>query len=239
MEGREYFWLDGVRCDTVGIRLQKPVTFTGAVPKLTTVTVPGRNGDLHYYDGSFENVEGIASCFLLKKHDVDTALSAVSKWALMQPGYHRLETSEEPEFYRMAAIKNGPETEIRMRLLAPFTISFDCMPQKFLKSGERTIVVKKSGTKIRNEWFPSNPLITVIGNGVGQVGINGRTIDLLSSFSGELTYDAETENAYYQSQNRNNQIKAPEKVFLPNGEFTVAWSGGVQSVKIIPKWWTL
>lgn len=239
MAERDYFWLDRVRCDTYGIRLQGPVTFDGAVPKTETVTVPGRNGDIHYFDGSYENVGGEASCFLLEKADVDAALSAVSRWTLMEPGYHRLETSDEPEFYRMAIVDKGPETEIRMRLLAPFTLSFDCMPQKFLKTGEHTISISKSGAKLRNEWFPANPLITITGTGAGQLVINGRTIDFLSSFSGELTYDADTENAYYQSQNRNSQIKAPEKVVLPHGECTIAWSGGVQSVKITPRWWTL
>lgn len=234
----DYFWLDGVRCDTVGIRLQGPLTFDAPTPKMTSVTVPGRNGDLHYYEGAYNNVSGEARCFALLKQYVTSALNAVSKWSLMEPGYHKLETTEEPEIYRMAAITSGHETEIRMRILAPFTLRFDCMPQKFLKSGLNEINLQQNAT-IYNEWFPALPLITINGSGEGQLTINGTTINLLSGFKGPLIYDADTQNAYYNHSNKNSEIKAPEPLVLPNGKCDIAWSGGVESVSIIPRWWTL
>lgn len=235
----DYFWYDGVRSDTVGIRLQGPLAFSQATPKMSTVTVPGRNGDLHYWEEAYSNVTGTAKCFALEKKYVDKALGAINRFSLMNPGYHRLETKEEPEYFRMAAVVNGPETEIRMRVLAPFSISFDCMPQKFFKSGETPIKLVKSGSVLFNEGFPSAPKITITGSGAGEIAIDGRTIELKDNFSGELTYDSDTQNAYYMLENRNNQIYAPEQIILPNGRFEVNWSGGVESVIIIPNWWTL
>lgn len=236
---REYFWLDRVRCDAVGLRLQSPLTFTGTTPRITSVSVPGRNGDLHYSEGAYNNVEGEAKCFALQKNNVDIALNAVARWALMEPGYHRLETTEEPEIYRMTEVVTGPETEIRMKVLAPFTLGFNCMPQKFLKSGEQKIKIAKSGTVLRNEWFPALPIIEVTGSGKGTLSINGKSIQFRETFSGPVIYDADTENAYYGNSNKNGMIYAPEKVILPNGKCEIEWSGGVESVTVTPRWWTL
>ena len=235
----EFFWLDGIRCDTVGLRLQGPVTFESASPRVSSITVPGRNGDLHYNEGAYSNVAGEARCFSLKKQFVDRALSAIAKWSLLELGYHRLETTEEPEYFRLASIAKGPETEIRMRVLAPFSIQFDCMPQKFLKSGEREIKLEKSGVIIRNNWFPALPKITVNGSGAGTLSIGGKSITFRDSFRGPLIYDSDTQDAYYNRQNKNGEIYAPEPLVIQNGDITVAWNGGITSVNIIPRWWTL
>ena len=234
---REYFWLDGIRCDTVGIRLQGPLAFSSPTPKMSSVTVPGRNGDLHYYEGAYNNVKGTARCFSLEEHYVDKALNAISKFSLMEPGYHRLETTEEPECYRLAAVVSGPGTEIRMRHLAPFELEFDCMPQKFFHSGEKEVLLK-NGETIYNKGFPSSPLITVVGNGEGTLTVGDGKITFKSNFTGPIIYDAETENAYYENSNKNSEIQAT-RIFIPHGESKVSWTGGIKSVYIVPGWWTL
>lgn len=236
---REYFWIDGERCDAVGIRLQRPLTFEGTTPKMETVDVPGRNGQLHYYEGAYTNVKGEASCFSLRKYDVDKALSAVTRYTLMEPGYHRLETTEEPEIYRKATVVTGPGTEIRMRVLAPFELEFDCMPQKFLKSGDREIKLASSGAVLLNEWFPSLPIINVTGAGEGTLTINDAIVTFKSTFSGPVVLDCELQDAYNGAENKNNQISAAKFPVLPHGKCTVTWTGGITGVSIIPRWWTL
>lgn len=234
---REYFWLDGVRCDTVGIHLQGPVTFSAPRPKMESVPVPGRNGELHYYDGAYSNVTGTARCFALEKQYVDRALSSVEKYTLLNPGYHRLETTEEPDYFRMAAVTSGAETEIRMRHLAPFNLEFNCMPQKFFRSGEIEINIQ-NGDEIYNNGFPASPLITVTGSGDGTLFLADRKITFRTNFIGPVIYDAETENAYYDKDNKNDEIQA-QKIIIPNGNCKISWTGGIESVTIIPRWWTL
>ena len=51
----ETFYLDGIDARTVGIRLQKPITFSEPVPIVESENVPGRNGSLIYDYESFEN----------------------------------------------------------------------------------------------------------------------------------------------------------------------------------------
>lgn len=234
----DLFWLDGVCCADYGLRLQGPVTFGSPEPKVTTVSVPGRNGDLSFYDGSFSNVAGEARCFALQMHDVSRALTAIKKWCLLDTGYRRLAVSNEPDCYRLARVSTGPETEIRICRLAPFSIQFDCQPQRFLCAGELPITLSTSGSVLRNPGFPALPLITVYGNGAGMFSIGGRSVTI-KQLSGSLTLDCELQDAYKGLENRNADISAPEFPVLEAGDNTIGWTGGVTRVEIIPRWWTL
>lgn len=234
----DWFWLDGRRSDMYGIHLQGPITFSQTSPKVEPLSVPGRNGTLHYFDGSYENVTGKASCFVLGKNMVPQALSAIAKWTMLEPGCHRLETTDEIEYFRLASVVSGPETEIRIKTIAPFSIEFDCGPQKFLKSGERPLRVA-SGMKMINHWFPSLPLISVSGAGEGTLTIGKYTIQFLDTFSGPLTFDCESQNAFTGTDNKNGEIKTEAMVRLESGENEIQFSGGVESVTITPRWWTL
>ena len=148
------------------------------------------------------------------------------------------ETEDEPEIYRLAVVTSGAETELRMRTLAPFTLTFDCKPQRYLKSGERAAALTASGARLVNPGMEARPLITVYGSGAGTLTAGGRTVQL-KSLDGWLTLDCDLQNAYKGTQNKNNTIFAPEFPVLPPGESAVTWTGGVTRVEIIPRWWTL
>lgn len=238
MGQHDVFWLDGERSDNFGLRLQEPIKFGASKPKYDTASVPGRNGTLYRFDGSYENITGTARCFALQKDTVQNALYAVSKWCMFQPGYHRLETEEEPEIYRMAVVLSGAETEIRMRALAPFALSFDCKPQRYLKSGELPVTLTQSGTVLYNPGMEALPLIKVYGTGTATLTAGGRTVQI-KSLDGLLTLDSDTQNAYKGTLNKNSTISAPEFPVLPPGESAVAWTGGIQGVEIVPRWWML
>ena len=226
-------------CGDVGIRLQSPVSFGAASPRVETVSIPGRNGDLHIFDGSFANIEGKASCFALEAKRVNEALNAVNRWCFLQPGYRRLEVSDEPMVYRRARPSIGPENAIRMRHLAPFELTFDCDPRKFYKAGERVLRLTKSGAALKNTGFPAAPLVTVYGSGAGTLEIGGVTVQLLA-IDESIVLDCDTQNAYKGTMNENMHIKTEgDFPTIPNGSSVVRWTGGVTRVDLIPRWWTI
>lgn len=236
---KDLFWLDGTRCDSVGIVLQGPLTFSAPTPRRESLIVPGRSGDLHIYDGSFENITGEARCYALHPGRVHEALNAIARWTMLEPGYHRLEVSEEPDYYRMAAVTSGPATDIRMRTLAPFSISFDCQPQKFYISGQRTLTFTSPGGAIHNPGLKSLPKLVVYSSGAGAINIGSVPVTINGAFPSGLTLDCETQDAYSAGSNQNAAISAPEFPSLPHGLSTVGWSGGVTKIEIVPRWWTL
>ena len=232
------FYFNGCLASDLGIRLQGPMTFSAPKPRVTTYTVPGRNGDLTYTENAFENITGKASCFSLQRN-VDLTLLGLGPWMFSEGGYKRLETTEEPEIYRMAYVSNPHNTEIRMRLLAPFEIEFSCMPQRFYKGGEQKIDLK-SGDVLHNIGMTALPLLELTGTGAGTMSVGSVTVSI-SEIGGALTIDCATQNAYSGTLNKNGVLTLSNRVYpsLPPGDTPITWSGGITAVTCTPRWWTL
>ena len=233
----ETFYLDGVDAASAGIHLQKPIVFSEAVPNIESKTIPGRNGALIFDTGSYENRRGSASCFCLQ-NDVETAISSAGRFLMAKKGYRRLETSDDPNHYWMARVKNSPQIEMRLRVLAPFEIEFDCKPQRFLKSGENKTSFTSSGSISNQYGQTALPLITLYGNGNGTLTIGSCVVEV-NNLSGVLRLDSDTQNAYNDNGNQNMNINAPYFPTLPDGETQIAFSGGINRVEIVPRWWEL
>ena len=233
----ETFYIDGMDARSVGIQLQAPIEFSEAVPVVEEQTIPGRNGDLIWETGSYENRSGSASCFCLQK-DVEKAVSSAGRFLMVKKGYRRLETSDDPDHYWMARVENSPRIEQRLRTLAPFEIGFDCKPQRFVKSGENPIVFTSSGSLFNQYGQIALPFITLYGHGAGRLTIGDCVVEV-KALDGTLYLDSDTQNAYNDNGNQNLNINAPVFPVLGDGEIPVAFSGGIERVEIIPRWWEL
>ena len=82
------------------------------------------------------------------------------------------------------------------------------------------------------------PLITLYGNGTGTL-TRGNCIVEVKSLDGVLYLDSDTQNAYNDNGNQNMNINAPVFPTLPDGETQIAFSGGIERVGIVPRWWEL
>lgn len=152
------FWLDGVSSEELGIKVTAFPTFSGAEPRVTKYSVPGRNGDLTYWDGSYKNTAAELSCFIADASKVELALTAVNNW-LRDCGYKKFVISSELGRYRKARITNAAEVAIRMGVLAPFTIKLDCKPQRFFDN-ETPLHYTQGGGEVYNATgFDALPLL--------------------------------------------------------------------------------
>ena len=233
----ETFYLDGIDANSVGIRLQAPVEFSKAVPVVESQTIPGRNGNIIFETGSYENRVGTASCFCLQE-DVETAISSAGRFLMGKKGYRRLETSDDPDHYWMARVGNSPQIAMRLRALAPFGISFDCKPQRFAKAGENSVVFTSNGSLFNKYGQVALPFITLYGQGAGRLTV-GDCVVYVKALDGTLYLDSYTQNAYNGNGSQNMNINAPVFPTLPDGETKIAFSGGIERVEIIPRWWEL
>lgn len=231
---RDNFWLDGENAASFGIRLQREVEFEAAEPNVETVKVPGRNGDLHYFDGAFENIKGTASCYCLDK-DVSLITTSVNAWLMKSLDYRRLETLIEPQFFRLARVTHGATLKPRLNKLNAFDIEFDCKPFKYYKSGEEAKTFTEAGTITNPSAFAALPLIVVHGSGSGTVTINGSTLTLTDC--NEVTLDCETKDAYKGTTNKNSTVSGTYPTL--EGTSEVSFTGGVTRLTITPRWWTL
>ena len=233
----ETFYLDGIDARSAGIQLQAPIEFSEAVPIVEAQTIPGRNGDLIWETGSYENRSGSASCFCLQK-DVEKAISSAGRFLMGKKGYRRLETSDDPDHYWMARVENSPQMSMRLRTLAPFEIGFDCKPQRFVKAGENAVVFTENGSLFNQYGQTALPFITLCGHGAGRLTIGDCVVEV-KALGGTLYLDSDTQNAYNNNGNQNLNINAPVFPVLGDGEIPIAFSGGIERVEIIPRWWEL
>ena len=135
----------------------------------------------------------------------------------------------------MALYKSGLEVATTARNLAgSFNITFDCKPQRFLKSGDN-YTSYSSGSVIYNPTrFDALPLIVCSGN--GSITLNGTTITI-SGNSGQIYIDCDIQDAYLGTTNKNSKI-TPNFPTLSPGNNTLTYSG-VTGVQIKPRWWTI
>lgn len=234
----ETFYLDGVDARSVGIRLQRDLEFSDPVPEIDREIVPGRNGELIFYTGSYGNREGTAECFALES-DVIPKIAEINKFLLSSNGYRKLEVSYDADHYWMAVVSNGSSINQAMRKLNPFEIEFDCKPQRFRNDGNEAVSFVADGTIENPYYFDALPVVKVYGDGAGILNIGQYRVDILSLDEKGIILDSETMNAYNIDGNKNNSIKADAFPVLVGGENTVSFSGGITSVEIIPRWWEL
>lgn len=103
-------------------------------------TVPGRNGDLLEDTETFENVEVEYPFCVYENCDINLQEYVASM--RRKKGYQRIEDTFHPEYYRMGAFLDEfePKRVTEEAGMCHGVLKFDCMPQKWLKSGEEPMI---------------------------------------------------------------------------------------------------
>ena len=202
--------------------------------------VPGRNGDIVLPNGSFENYEQSYSAFLDARNigKLEQVMPKVVDWLLGNEGYQRLEDSYFPDVYRMAFYSGGSEFVSLFNEYGEGTLTFNCAPEKYYKTGEWPIVMSQNQVLLNPSSFAASPLIKVTGSGSGSLMFNGTGITI-SNIGTSVMIDVKLHKAYNGTTNRNNTITGNYEDLMLGKSTTVTWSGGVTSVEITPRWWTI
>ena len=233
----ETFIFKNKRAKSKGIELQESINVSAAVPNTNETNIPGRNGALVDYDGSYANRTITARCFLLS-HALEKGIDDINAWLLGQNGYFRFEDSNDTTHFMLARAVRGLDKNTRVGLLNPFTLEFDAKPQRFLKLGEKAVDVTSTKSIYNPTAFPSLPLLEITGSGDIAVTIFGVTLNVYG-LNGVITYDAETDNAYNGAQNLNSMVGTTDVLTIPKGRNEITVTGAVTSLKITPRWWEL
>lgn len=103
--------------------------------------IPGRNGYLLEDTGTYENVN--VTYPLCVYEDCDNNLQAFLAAMRRKKGYQKIEDTFHPEYYRMGAFLEEfePKRVTNDAEMGNGSIDFDCLPQKYLKSGDEQICI--------------------------------------------------------------------------------------------------
>lgn len=230
-----YFTYGGESSADYNVFISGEATFDVPKRKTTKASVAGRNGDIILTDEDFENIEVKYPAFILEH--LPDRFGALQAMMASKSGYVRLEDTYHPEEYRMAHYEAGASVKTgALNRSGKFEIKFDCMPQRFLKVGEKAISFDASGEIINHTRFPSKPMLRVYG--VGNLTISGQVIAIASA-DGYTDIDCEIMEAYKGTVNKNASVTLPDALVLSPGANTITLGSGITEVIILPRWWTI
>lgn len=233
----EYFTYNGKSSRDFDVCISGEGTFISPRRDVTSVAVPGRDGDLHIDNGRFSNIQFRYPAFIVQdfRHNFDAFKAYMSS----QRGYQKLEDSYHPEYYRRAAYIEGLSAKMSpLNRAGSFDIVFDCDPRRFLKSGDKSRSMTNGQTIKNPTLYDAKPLIRVTGYGTLTV----TTISVVIASGASYTdIDCENEEAYSGLTSRNAAITLSDGKFpvLRPGVNPITYSGNISGVTIIPHWWTV
>ena len=228
-----------------GFEIELFPAYTFAEMDIESVHIPGRSGDVITTRGkSFFNVQKPYEVSMGSMVDTLPVMAErLSSWLHSAPGYARLEDTYEPDYYRMACYHESGEIENILNHGGRGTITFDCKPQRFLKSGEAFRKIDSPMIWRNVAGQPATPRIRVRGlqNGNGSIIINSTAIKIVKITDG-MILDSELKDAYMGTANLNGDVQLDRYKGYPMlvaGENRVAFDGDIKWLEIQPNWWTV
>lgn len=239
---RNYFTFAGRPSTDFGLYINGQGTFGAPAHSFEITPIPGKNGDLIFDNKRFENFDLKYPAFIME--DFKTNLAAFRSFVLSKRSYQRLEDTYHPDEFRLAFFKEAIEPDVWFdNSFGSLDVTFNCKPQRFLKSGETKLEFTESPFSIENPTlFPAKPMVrvhaTTDGSGVLTIGGVVITIEDIPSF---IDLDFETMNAYFgaTSWNRYIQISTLDYPDLEPGVNNFAFSGDITKVEVTPRWYII
>ena len=217
-------YFNGISSKDVGIEVETYPRYEIPEKNVTTYEIPGRNGNIVVDNGTFKNaITSYDVSFLTEDGEYNSQIHKIAAWLYSPSGYAILEDSYDIEHYRMARISSSTDFENLFNKAGKATLEFDCKPQRFLKNGDKSRIIKTEtnaviSIKLHNPTlFNSNPIIKIYNQSksdttkrISNFKIGDTTIkfsDLIQDAT-KLSYDLinividfETHNAYYYNSN--------------------------------------
>lgn len=207
-------------------------SFSSPSRQYDAVDIAGKNGTTYRDKKSYNNVELEYKCLIYG--DISD-YERFKAFLMSQSGYKRLEDSFHPDEYRMAIYRDAISPKIKGEEEgASFKLVFECLPQRYLKSGEKPIQITTQGTIANNTFYEAKPLIRVYES--GSITINGKTLTY-TNVDGYMDIDCEKMDCYKGNTNMNRYTSGNFPTLdIVNGVNAIACTG---TIEIIPRWWTL
>lgn len=235
---RQWFIFNGKSSKDFGVYISGLNTFGAPERDVDIISISGRNGDLTIDNGRYKNIDVSYPAFIFDRFDNN--IEGLRNFLLSQSGYKRLEDTYHPNEYRLARYKSGLTPKVIDELYAgEFDLTFDCYPQRYLKSGDQTITMTAYGSLFNEYAQIAKPIIRAYGVGSFTVGDVTVTINSADDYT---DIDCELQEAYKDdlTTNCNANITLNDGVFpsLISGDNAISIDG-ITQLDIKPKWWIL
>ena len=208
--------------------------------RATKIEVPGRDGELNIYDGTYEPIEfSVEFNFRgLSKEDFDKKAREVKLW-LLDSINTKLHFSFLDGFYKVNRLSLSDIERVDINGSGKFKVKFVCDPFLHDNVGQQVITLNYSASTqyLVNNSYKSNPYIKIYGSGTLTLTINGQAI-VFTSVTDYVEIDTDLVECYKGTTAKNNTMTGSFPV-LENGSNSIAMSSGITKIEVIPRWKSL
>lgn len=271
MELFNSFTFDNLNSLDYGVYITGSAVWNAPERVLEMISIPGRNGALALDQGRYENIEVTypAGIFCDSMEDFAEKIRAFRNVLCSRYAYVKITDTYNPDEYRVGLYRSGLEVDaVHYNSAAEFDITFECKPQRFLKSGDEAIPLHEGVDVLTNEAleaitneagvpievnamiasftnptdYPSRPLIVVPGPGYVQFG--DQQIVVSGDGSLPVYIDCDIMEAYTVDET-GKKTNANNIVSFSGNDFPVfppgenTFSASVENVELYPRWWIL
>ena len=260
MNERGHITIAGRDLADFGVYISGNGTYNAPERDIKTISGPGRSGDLTLDNGRFKNIKIKYPAFIVE--DFGRNIDALRDFLGTCIGYQRIEDTYHPDEYRMGRVSGAMTVKPVDKLVAgKFDLTFDCMPQRWLKSGEDLIYgtgsfgAATSFDVLNPTQQDALPIIQLImDSNCTKVVFNINDVQFTMNAPSALQpilIDSEMQNVYGETNhaNLNSYLTLDDEVFptLKSGLNTISfqpyptsgyWIGGCE-VNLYPRWWQL
>ena len=182
VSGVEY---NGTDLRTFGLYTNGNKTFSSPEKNYTKISIPGRSGDLYIWDGTYKNVNVTYDTIILPSPIFNTTsfetkfrnnVTAIKSALLSANGYVRIEDTYNPDEYRLGVFTGPLDVDAVLLSAGKSKLTFNCRPERFLKSGEYEIALNYSDDNagvanvVQNQTsFSSSPIFNITGDGTWRI----------------------------------------------------------------------
>lgn len=240
-------WLtyDGTDLRDFGVYISGNGTFNAPERDIISIAIPGRNGDLTIDNGRYKNIKVKYPAFIVEEFADN--IGAMREYLSSKVGYYRLEDTYAPDEYRMARVSGGITAKPLDELIAGnFDLTFDCMPQRYLKSGEDWISVESGDTIYNPTMQRALPIIKITGASSGStvvLNIGAVQVTIRMPVFISVYINCAMQEAYLSAgASMNSSLTLDDGVFpyLDPGDNAISFtSTRTATVQIQPNWWRL
>lgn len=239
------FIFDDVDSRSLGVYIVDKKIYGAPVADVEYISIPGKSGDLIRDKKRFENIQVVYSVNIMR--DIPTKIKNIKAWLYKTRGYVKLWDTYDPEYFRWASFSAGFDPS-ETNGIVTFDIAFNCKPHRYRNTVHDEYIIHEvtesslSFVVVNPEAISSRPLIQLSGTS-GYVNISGldageqRSI-YVSAIDSFVNIDAETQNAYMGTENKNNTVNTADFELYP-GRNQITVSGGISRIWIEPRWRTL
>lgn len=222
-------------------------TFDAPERDIESIPVPGRNGELTIDHGRYKNIVVSYSGWIAENFDENARKAR--NWLSSRKGYKILRDDYHTGEFRKARFINGLQFSTIAGHVAGLTsVSFDCMPQRFLNIGLTPVSVIRGGTITNPTDYESLPLIKVVlaRAGTASLNVGEKSVTIVGSsdesYPLTLILDADLQLAKTNTTppvSKDYMIQGTIPAIAPGENIVTYTQGTITEVTITPNWWRL